>query len=534
MKQYNHFLTGCLVALKTLDSYDESRVLRAHRVLERMRAKLPVMQPEPSLMYAHAMYYFTKAELSIYYGDFERAIVQIERTIEMCLIAKKLIVDDASQSMFWIDNLHYRCGRRIQHYMQRIRKPKMAEYNNSRCPICGKSHPNKTGMHLVPLLLIKHIFPRYKEMAIEENNAMAYSFGYIGRNLASHINEIRGYELTEEEIELEQLMPNPLTRDYLWCSDCEKRFSAIEDMMLKTHEKQLNNKEYEYKAPYLFWLSVFLRMSIGKMCIQLPDSVEKKIAEMICRTVEPDGTFHWDEVETCFYYGAAQCDDTREELMGILGIRKQEIPYLVIIGNLVLTFFPSEKDKNKFGAIDNVMHFNNGTKEEVWGNLPFLSFWDRHQYIAFENAEYDMTHLGESDRSDVILPCPERKEWPRDGMKIFIGDYNFMKNKYPMLIPWSLRNIVPKKMENNKLTNEQLAEGTVYTAEEVKFMLDRFVSRQHRLTNNLQTFYDSHMLETDKDFAPKLYSDGCAIYIPLSSNELPESLTKNKCIRSIM
>ena len=74
MNQYHRFLTGCLVALKTLESNNEERVLRAYQVLERMRTHLPIMQPESSLMFAHSMYFFVKAEQCIYFGDFECAM----------------------------------------------------------------------------------------------------------------------------------------------------------------------------------------------------------------------------------------------------------------------------------------------------------------------------------------------------------------------------------------------------------------------------------------------------------------------------
>lgn len=517
------------MALKTLESYDESKVFRAYRVLERMRAQIPSMQPESSSMHAHAMYFFAKAEQGIYFGDFKWANFQILETVRICLMAKKFLPNEQSQEMFWIDNLHRRCGERMRYYLERINKPKRLEYTESACPICGKPHRDKTGMHLVPLLLIKHLFPRYKELAIEENNAMAFSFGYAGRDLASHINDIRGYELTDEEVELEQLMPNPLTRDYLWCTDCEHRFTTIENMMLEVHEKQLQNDAYEYKAPYLFWLSVFWRMSIGKMGIQLPKEVEEKIADMIHRAVEPNGTFHWDEVETCFYYGATQCFDTREELMGIWGMRKQEIPYLIIIGNLVLTFFPTEADTISFRKYDAYLHFNNGTEKEVWGTIPFKDFWDRHQFIEFENTEYNMTHLGKSDISDVVLPDQGRAKWLNSGQKIFIGDYHSMERKYPMLVPWSLRDIVPKLMKDKTLSNAELAEGTVYSADEVAFMRKQCAFREKRLADNLAAYYKANPVKEDElNFAPQLYSDGqYTTYIQICPGDLPPNLIQS-------
>lgn len=91
MHKYSRFLMGCQVALKCLESYDEAKVQHAYRLLEQMRAHLPVMQPESSLMYAHAMYFFAKAEQGIYFGDFNRAMSQIRETIHICLTAKKFL-----------------------------------------------------------------------------------------------------------------------------------------------------------------------------------------------------------------------------------------------------------------------------------------------------------------------------------------------------------------------------------------------------------------------------------------------------------
>lgn len=505
-------------------------MLRAYRVLERMRAQLPVMQPESGLMYAHAMYFFAKAEQGIYFGDFNRAVLQITETIHVCLTAKKFLHNENSQSMFWIDCLHRRCGDRMQYYLNHINKPKSAERQDYVCPICGKPHPNQTGMHLVPLLLIKHLFPRFKELAIEENNAMAYSFGYVGRDLGGHIDEIRGYELTEEERDLEQLMDNPLTCDYLWCTDCEHRFTHIENAMLAVHEKQLRKAPYEYKVPYLFWLSIFWRMSVGKMGINLGEEIERKIADMIHRAVEPDGTFHWDAVETCFYYGVSQCRDTRDEPMGIWGSRQQQVPYVAIIGNLVMTFFPSKEDADRFKAThDKYMHFNNGTAPEVWDELDFKIFWDRHLFVSYQNAEYEMMHLGQSDRSDVILPTPQFYEMNKmaEGHKIMVGDYHFMKGKYPMMAPLALREILPKRMADNQLSMDELAKDSIYSAEEVAFMLGQLAYRLNLLTDNLKKYYDSHPIKEDENFAPQMYGNGYATYIQFRPGQLPPNVRNN-------
>ena len=97
-----------------------------------------------------------------------------------------------------------------------------------------------------------------------------------------------------------------------------------------------------------------------------------------------------------------------------------------------------------------------------------------------------------------------------------------------MIIPWSLREIISKKLEDNNLSDTQLAEGTAYTADEVAFMLRQFLYRQQRLTDNLQAFYDSHPLDNDTDFAPQLYTDGrYSTYIQFRPSELPPQLAQS-------
>lgn len=78
------------------------------------------------------------------------------------------------------------------------------------------------------------------------------------------ISADRGRSLTDEELEGNI---NVLECDNLFCSRCETRFALLESEYAKFYrgEKAAVNA----RVAYLFWLSVFWRMGVGRMSIFL-------------------------------------------------------------------------------------------------------------------------------------------------------------------------------------------------------------------------------------------------------------------------
>jgi len=194
----------------------------------------------------------------------------------------------------------------------------------------------------------------------------------------------------------------------------------------------------------------------------------------------------------------------RNEPQGIFGTRGFNEPYVIIIGNLVLTFFTSKENAEKFKKTDPYMHLNNGTTKEIWNKLPFLTYWDRKQYVSFENAEYEMKNVGLVDVSDVILPNIETFKYNINDIMIDSGDYPSLKGKYPWIVPWSLRNVVPKMAIKNQLNYRELAVGTEYSEEEIKQMISVWLFREQKLTDNLHKFYIEHPLTEIDRYYPEL------------------------------
>lgn len=507
------------MAMFCLKSDNWNKIIKAYSILDKMHTYLPAIGPDPDLMYAHAMYYFSKAECFRYFNNWEQSMYQMYQVVRICQLSRILLFNKKQKSVLLLSNLHLRCGDRMRSYIGELGR--VRHHKSCKCALCGNRYADKTGSHLVPLLLIKKIFPRFKELAIEGNNAMAHYFGYVGRNLAYDIDNIRGYELSDEERELEALMSNPLTRDNLFCTKCEHRFTVIENEMVKVHRLQELGKVYEYKIPYLFWLSIFYRMSVGKMSITLASDVENQIRHILLNGIDDNGSFCLDNVDTCFYYGASQCKDIRNEPPGIMGTRGFNEPYTIIIGNLVMTLFANKTNANNFRKIDPYMHFNNGTNREVWDDLPFKIYWDRMQYVIFENAEYDLMHLGVSDVTDVSLPSTDNTYWSKNDIMIDVGDYHFLKGKYPLIIPKALNEVIKRKLINNTVTYTELSKDSNYSEEELEFMMSQWLFREERLTQNLHKYNENNPPNEEDNYLPEL--------IPYGSHETLITLRPNTC-----
>ena len=513
MVDHNVYLTACHVALTSLTTGDREKIENAYRIINELHNELPPFEQcmtesfTADDLYDYEMYTFAEMELAIYQNDFKLAVFHLSGIITVADICYKKYPNNPNRTTWLIYNLHRRSGVRFWEYFNKLGKKLPAEHT---CALCKAHEPDKTGSHLVPELLIKNWFPRWKELAIAENLAKGESYGYVGRNHASHIEEIRGHEMRDEERDMERSLPNPLVRDHLICCRCESRFTRIETLMLKTREKQLAKLPYEPKIPYLFWLSIIWRMSVGKMSVKLSEDVEEHIRVILDRSLPQDDKddFHWENVETCFHYGIAYTEDVREEALGITGTHSNVSPKVIAIGNLILTFFENDQQVEEFRKLDPYLRLNNGTAPEMVDLLEFKTYWDRRQFIAMHNAEYDATHLGGSDMVDVYMPHPSihhRRYLTDKDCRIDPGDYASLRGMVPFPIPWSLRDIWDKIPSMPELDCEKLAEGTPYSAEEVAFMLGQYAFRQKELVDHVLAYYAETGLDMKKlNFVPTM------------------------------
>jgi hypothetical protein len=118
--------------------------------------------------------------------------------------------------------------------------------------MCLKAPANQTGSHIFSWFLIRGALNR--SGSLRRNNEVAFELStekfvqtYFGSEVPpEQIKAIKGRELSDEEIEN---MTNPITKDYILCSNCEKRLSVVESIVQSQYFEELRNLKVN-ASPY--------------------------------------------------------------------------------------------------------------------------------------------------------------------------------------------------------------------------------------------------------------------------------------------
>lgn len=213
---------------------------------------------------------------------------------------------------------------------------------DSNCALCRKLEADKTGSHLVPNFLIHGTFsfdgkgPRDREIARRTHLNMNEEWNYYGSSVSPEaIRADLGRDLSDDELEKNR---NLLECDYLFCSNCEKRFGVVEDAYAPFYRGTV--KVVNSRVAYLFWLSVFWRMQVGHMSIFMSGEDEFAIREILDRSLlSKDEICSSEDDLGDFGYVLWRCKDVKKGDSGIFGTRTQHSPYMIIVGELVVLLY---------------------------------------------------------------------------------------------------------------------------------------------------------------------------------------------------
>lgn len=166
------------------------------------------------------------------------------------------------------------------------------------CPICGQP-ANKTNTHLVPWFLIKKAVTEKGVGLRDKQLSFKISARHpVGVHAARGVLPETQEELHEEHY-LEPEEKDAFARDYIWCGDCEEKFSHLEDIFSDVFtEKRLMQQpatlnpyhgqrilieeKLDWSMYQLFVHSVFWRCSFGKFDgFRLEEPIEAKLLENI-------------------------------------------------------------------------------------------------------------------------------------------------------------------------------------------------------------------------------------------------------------
>lgn len=507
-------------AISTLSQNNPDLTDAAYNLLDETYDQLAKITEETEtvdLLYAHCMYQYAKVERYWKYYDFEKLSLAC---LNVMLIAEHTysLFEDPQQApleVWLIRNKHVLASYKSRKIIDRIGEAKPT----CKCALCKAKEANKKNSHLIPSFLIKEIVninpnkDRGYECVIEENDAMAETRLFFGQAIPEEEIDARLIcKRIGAEKEIARYIPNPVTRNNLFCSECEDRFCGIETEYKKIllrvqnewHNYQLSPRRkpfvptlYNTKIPYLFWLSVVWRMSKGELGIKLPKEHENKIGDILNKCLVSKNKVNTEnllESDLCYFYTHEICHDLRGEPIGIFGSRNQCDPYVIAIGNHYVCFFTDEAVAKEMREKDLVAPLLNGSSREKCSEIPFITFWERMLWLRCENAIYNQKHLGECTVKDVFRYHGVVNSVGLSPAPYTSGDYFIMKGQFPFVIPWSLAPYIKRMQENPQITTEELAKNSIYSVQEMDFMRKAYAGRLKRILDELKSYYNSNKI----------------------------------------
>ncbi len=292
---------------------------------------------------------------------------------------------------------------------------------DTRCALCRKEEATKTGSHIVPNFLIYPMFSfdgkgkRDREISIRECLNQKGTNIYYGPQVSPEAIEAdHGAPLTDEELDKNI---NNLEVDYLFCPHCENRFGILETEYALFYK----NESYAIhpRVAYLFWLSVFWRMTIGRSSIFMSGDDEFEIRRILNENITTIQEIVKSEVVLGdFGYVIWRTKGLIKGDSGIFGTRTQHAPYLIIVNDLVVLLVNQvSKMKRDFpyaGWTIGLDSINTYKDEDVYvteiSNEDFARFKD---FIVEEsqeagwgrNTEAVQLDIREQERTEGRLHC---------------------------------------------------------------------------------------------------------------------------------
>ena len=519
----NIFIRICNDAISTLTQNNEENITNIYRALDDFYQLLEAITPQnetPLLLYAHCMYFATIAERYWKYFDFEKYNIAALNIMLLAEHSYALFQNEIPLEALLIRNRHALVSSHIPKTIDRIGEKQAL----TQCALCRNATPNKKNSHLIPQMIISHLVnfksstKRGFECIIEENDAMAERRLYFGRDINNDIIDSIGLRSrTEEEIQVAPFIPNPATRDHLFCTQCEDRFTGIENkykaiqnslerwsmQQSKLPPNKRSKPKYDYRIPYLFWLSVIWRMSVGKMAIKLSPEEEEKIRIILDKCLTDQRTVDVDKLEQddfCFYYTHELCLDYHQynEPICITGSRDSINPHVIIVGNHIICFYSDLSVAQEMRKRDLIPPILNGTGPEIISHIPFRNFWERLYWIRFKNVVYNQKHLGTCDIKDIIKYTGSINPTTLSPLPLASGDHLLLTGAYPLVVAWNLVPFMQMLKNNPGMPISLLAKGSIYSAEDMEFMIGMYGAFNEQAMKELKEYYQSKNISQDQ------------------------------------
>lgn len=401
-------------------------------------------------------------------------------SIRWCVKNAEKRVDDLMEEHLHPDpalyNTDYVDGLPANHDPQRI---KSKSHTAEKCLLCRLRSDLRKGSHLAPNTLIQQFFSvdgtstRGKEITREMTAAELKEERFWGNAvLPEQIEETFGEKIPDEEIM--EIKPNPLTRDFFFCDHCEKRFGYIENAYGDYLHGRV--KKVDPAVSYLFWLSVFWRLSVADMCVRLNEMDEERMRDILdCHlptSTKDIKALTASEVMDGFKYCLYHCDNIKGELTGLVGNHASRPPYRLLVGNYVIVMYPASYDDGT------PRPYNDYSRPEQIVEEPFLSYWKHKRSILDEIYSIEDTDLND-ESANITDVVKGNNAWEvrdfvsRNGNKLCLDDVQRDGGKAVLRTPGAVQRMLAWTMAHRSLSISDQCKGISndlgYTDEEAEY-----------------------------------------------------------------
>ena len=318
-----------------------------------------------------------------------------------------------------------------------------------KCKLCKNNNATQTGSHIFTLSLIKSAInevgekARGKELTFGISSYEFFSL-YFGQKIQPEkIEEVIGKEIEEEDIDQNI---NPFTIDYLVCTNCEKRFTTVENYFYNHIQLYLNkpetvlpdNRKYgkhmklDEDASLLtrlyFYIQIWRASAAKYEDFSLDNPTEEKLRKIIDRTLTLDlqstivACKHNQKAITQFplVISHAQTiydEDNKIKLTeNVVYIDPHERPNFLILNDFFIQFYIQKKHVQS-------------SKKFFYGLTDILNGKD---IINFEERELIVSQLSDTERLKIIRNLYHQlsnmviRNYTRDFIHDFYNTYGYL------------------------------------------------------------------------------------------------------------
>ncbi|MEP7128661.1 MAG: hypothetical protein ABI729_07330, partial [Chitinophagales bacterium] len=223
------------------------------------------------------------------------------------------------------------------------------------CTLCQKSEANKKNTHYLTDGIIRNCLNldghngRERGFYFDLSNSKTFvEFNFQRATSIEKLESSLGRPITDEEIE--KAKATPYSVDYVFCTECEDIFTAIEDRFIseilpKFRSANLSDIEKveitDLKVSRLFFYLQIWRTSICSSLFRIPEAIKEDIRQMI---------LHFDKIEennlTGYPIAVTYLETLGEEAeytTNFVGLTDDENPYIIIMNDFVIQFYESKE-----------------------------------------------------------------------------------------------------------------------------------------------------------------------------------------------